>query len=733
LQALSILFGAAFTAVVSTASGALLLGPAASGLGLRFVAGAAVLSLLVFSLCAAGLAYPVAFAILGAAVLAAWRLYPAGRSKAQPVPTNPEPVQGKVFQYIIFVLFAAFFVLYFFNALAPESSPDGSGYHLGLVGCYLREHGFHRITDDMYASLSQGVELLYLFGFAFGKHSAAALLHLAFLLALVGQMAAYARRSGFAHAGLGAALLVFSSPLVGIDGTSAYNDVALAAIAFTLFHLLELWDAGRAPRLLIAIGLLAGFAYAAKYTAWLATPYAIGWVFFRSRQGPSGRAWKNAAMVAACASFAILPWMLKNWIWVHNPVAPFFNSWFPNPYVTIEFENGYRKSMALYDLASRWRIPLEATTRGGLAGVLGPVFLLAPLALLSLRRREGRRLLLAALVFGANYFTNIGARFLISPLPFVALAMVLALGRARALAAAVVVVHAVISWPALVPAYSRPEAWRIAGIPWRAALRLESQDAYLEAHLTHYGAARMIDRVTEPGASVLTFAGIPEAYTSRRVLTVYRSAENQMRGAILWTGIVPEAAPTWRLRFPFPRQALRAIRVLQTNTGSDLWSIHELRVYDGAVELPREPAWRLTAHPNPWGIEDAFDNSLATFWICGEALRPGQFVRVDFGGMKQADSVLIEAAPNQFGVRLKLDGLNASGRWTELADSPLASRTARPVALRRALADELKRRGVDYLLAFDGEYGAGDLQRNAGLWGIRQVEEYRGARLYRLP
>ena len=55
------------------------------------------------------------------------------------------------------------------------------------------------------------------------------------------------------------------------------------------------------------------------------------------------------------------------------------------------------------------------------------------------------------------------------------------------------------------------------------------------------------------------------------------------------------------------------------------------------------------------------------------------------------------------------------------------------MALRRALAEELKRRGIDYLLTFDGEYGADDLQRNAGLWGIRQVGEYRGARLYWLP
>jgi len=60
---------------------------------------------------------------------------------------------------------------------------------------------------------------------------------------------------------------------------------------------------------------------------------------------------------------------------------------------------------------------MQVTTSGHLGGLLGPVFLLAPLALFSLRRKEGRRLLLAALVFGANYFDNIGTRFLIPSLP----------------------------------------------------------------------------------------------------------------------------------------------------------------------------------------------------------------------------------------------------------------------------------------------------------------------------
>jgi hypothetical protein len=185
--------------------------------------------------------------------------------------------------------------------------------------------------------------------------------------------------------------------------------VAVAAIAFTLFHLLQIWGEERNPRLLAAIGLAAGFAFAAKYTAWPAVAYAVGFVALKNR--------KAVLPVAACAAVVIAPWLLKNWIYVQNPVAPFFNRQFPNPYVMAGFEDTYRKMLAMYHLKSRWQIPLEATVYGSLSGLLGPVFLLAPIGLLALRRREGRQLWLAALVFGVSYFSNITTRFLIPPCP----------------------------------------------------------------------------------------------------------------------------------------------------------------------------------------------------------------------------------------------------------------------------------------------------------------------------
>ncbi len=69
MQALAILFGALFTVAVAAALGASLLRDSCEDLALRFVTGAAALSVAVFCLCAAQLAYPLVFAILGVAAL----------------------------------------------------------------------------------------------------------------------------------------------------------------------------------------------------------------------------------------------------------------------------------------------------------------------------------------------------------------------------------------------------------------------------------------------------------------------------------------------------------------------------------------------------------------------------------------------------------------------------------------------------------------------------------------
>jgi hypothetical protein len=693
LQPLAIIFGAAFALAASYALGSRLLRDAADDPGLRIVSGAALLSTAVFACCAAGIAWPSTFLVLGAAALALVKL-PAKRPA--------------LFDCRWWLILAPFLALYLSNAMAPEISFDGSRYHLGLVAHYLREHGFHAIHDNFYAALPAGVEMLYLFAFAFGRHSAAATVHFGLLLALAWQMIAWARRAGYPLAGMCAASLVFLSPMVGVDGSSAYNDVAVAAIAFTLFHALWLWQEQRAARLLVAIGLLAGFAFTAKYTAGLAVPYAFGWVGWKSQ-----RRARDLSVVAGAAALVMAPWILKNWLWYGNPLAPFFNRWFPNPYVTTTFEMEYRSQLA------HWN---------GADGVIGPVLLLAPIGLLAARWSVGRQLLLAAVVFGAAVFANASPRFLLPALPFAALAMCLVLARTPRLAVALVALQALLSWPPVLRRYCRADAWHLNKVTYREALRIKPEDGFLESNLPLYGAARLVERVTPAGATVFTQTPIPEAYTTRHIQTAYQAAGNIMSRDILWSGFVPEHAPIGRLRFRFARQPLRGVRLVQTAAGAGAWSVHEIRAFDGGRELPRD-AWTATANPFPWGADAVLDGRTASFWRCGDTLRAGQRVEIDFHSAPATDTLLVEAAPDQPGVRLRLEA--PDGRV--LSAAPEVQELPLPPNMRRAAAAALRRRGIDYLLVMDGEFGAGDLRARAAEWGIREVGEYKGARVYQLP
>ncbi len=734
-QAFYILFGAAFTFASAVAAGRLLL----RSLGLRFfraeevvfafVTGSACLSTLVFLLTAAGVARKGVFLALGAVLIAAAVRRGAHRPEGERFPPLPW------FWRVLFgLLFTAFTVLYFFNAMAPEMSADGSAYHLGLVAWYLREHGFPRIATNMYANLSQGIELLYLYAFAFGRHSAAALVHFSFLATLPLAMLSYARRLGYPSAGAAGTLLFYLSPVVGIDGTTAYIDVAVAGILFVLFCLLQIWAKERNNAFLIPIGILAGFSYASKYTAFVAVPYALGfvaWKLVRDR-----KPWlKPLLVISACAAVMILPWFAKNWIWLDNPFSPFFNRWFPNPYVHVSFEEDYARHMRNYPgLKSHWEIPLEVTVRGAvLCGLLGPVFLLAPLALFSLRERAGRQLLLASFVFGITYAANIGTRFLIFPVPFLALAMGLVFARAKAVAPLVVVFHAIFSWPSNIKIYSDPYAWRLEKVPLKQALRIEPEESYLNFKFPGYAIARMIETMVPKGEKVFAMGQVAQSYTSREVLVAYQAASNHTLGDILWTPMIPDYHPTWHLTFRFPEERLRKVRVVQTEEGKpDQWSVGELRVFHQDAELPRAPRWRLRARPNPWDVQLAFDNSPVTRWRSWQTLYPGMFLEIDFGRPESADAVRVECSHDQYKIRLRLEGQLESGEWKTLDPEPDMAETPPPLGLRQMAMEELKTRGVNYMLIYDGDFGADDLRVRSAVWGITPLGERKGATLYRL-
>ncbi len=167
------------------------------------------------------------------------------------------------------------------------------------------------------------------------------------------------------------------------------------------------------------------------------------------------------------------------------------------------------------------------------------------------------------------------------------------------------------------------------------------------------------------------------------------------------------------MKFDFPPRELRKLRVVQTASLSyNQWSIAELRVFGGTnSELPRDSAWRLTAHPNPWEVQLAFDNSPVTRWRSWQPAAPGMYVQVDFGRLQSAGAVVVETSGDCGPNEMKLEGMGADGSWVTLSDHPVESRQTIRASLRLAATAELKARGIHYVLIKPDNPGAGDLLR----------------------
>jgi hypothetical protein len=343
-------------------------------------------------------------------------------------------------------------------------------------------------------------------------------------------------------------------------------------------------------------------------------------------------------------------------------------------------------------------------------------------------------LLLAAAVYGLTYPANIGTRFLIPCLPFLALAMGLAMENWRGVLPALVLFQALACWPTVLKKWCDPYNMRLEKIPVRAALRLQSENDFLKARLWGYLPSRMLEEVLPPESKVLCYSAPAEAYTSRDILVGYEGALNQNLTDLLNVPLIEDSQPTRRLTFRFAPRSVRRLRVVQTASDSlENWSVNELRIFAGDAELPREPQWRLTARPNPWEVQMAFDNNPITRWRSWEPLFPGMYIQVDFGRLEKADRVVVDTSPDQRRVRLRLEGQTRSDApWERLAEAPAETRLPPPPNLRHLATSEIKWQGIEYLLTSPNDFVYKDIGKAPKDWGLTFVAEKNGYRLYRI-
>jgi hypothetical protein len=439
-------------------------------------------------------------------------------------------------------------------------------------------------------------------------------------------------------------------------------------------------------------------------------------------------------LVAACALITAGPWIARNWIWYQNPLAPFANSIFRNPYVHVLSEQNTWEWMRHYGMPSLRPLALEAAMRGEyIGGIIGPAFLLLPLALAALRFQTGRRLLLAGALVSSTYFADIGARFLIPCLPFFSLALGLAFAEMPALLLMLMLFHAASSWPGVLDRYVNPNCWRLVRFPYQAALRITPPDDFMRRNLAGYGAVRMIDDKVPGSEPVFSINALPDSYTRHPILVAGRSAANETLADTINMGWNETSQPSVDRVFQFPERRARRMRVLQTAQAvyPHQWNVHELRFFYHGAELARTSDWRLQAWPNPWEVQLAFDNSLATRWRSWEVASPGMYLDVDFGKEEPVDEVRLITASTFVETQLQLESMSPSGAWDKIADNPQNVFQPVPPGIRRMAAYELHARGIRYLMIGDTNFGAEDMAEDPEAWGLQPIGHTGGERLYR--
>ena len=610
-------------------------------------------------------------------------------------------------------VFLPFGILYLGYALAPETSSDAIAYHLGLPAEWLRTGTLARKTSGFFDVIPHGLETLFMAATALGGFTAAKLVHFAFLLATLPLMMRVAAKLDFD--GRPAALLYFASPVVAMAGTSAYNDVALAFYGLAAVWLLleEKWAWA---------GLTAGFCYAIKMSGGVVT-LAVGLYLLRRR------AWAGLAWAAAM----VIPWLAHSWWLSGNPVAPMLTSVFPSAEfypATVAGWTTYVRSYGVPWSERTW----EAALGGARAqGLLGPGFLLAPVGLLALRRKEHAVLVAAALVCATGWFFNAGSRFLIPAAVFAALAMMAVLP--RQLAWALVLVHAVLGWPVVLDRYVPPAAWRLgAEWPWRAALRIEPQLSYLRRRSSPFQVAEMVNRHVKPGERVLDFTEVPRAYSQgAELLSGWQYSVARRAAEALVTAHSGEPHVLYQLHGSWQRRRLRSLRFEQFSTSEDSWSIQEVRLRRGGEIVFPSRAWELDAHPNPWDAALAFDRNLVSGWRTWEPRRDGMYLEI--AGSIDSDGVELVCLSNEAGTRVRVSGVDEQGRGVELA-ARLEPRQAVALNRRTEAMRYVRREGFAWIVTTTGDTGLDLIGRalvdEAADWGVERVDLSGGVYLLRI-
>lgn len=294
--------------------------------------------------------------------------------------------QEKACAFYLLLLFGLTFVL----TLAPPSGNDYDSltYHLAVPAQYLREGKVVPLPFDHHSYFPFTLEMLYALGLAARGAVLAKLFH--WLMLPIGAFAlvAIGRRAHSTRAGLLAAVLYASMPMVLQEASTAYIDLGFAAFAFLAVLCFCGAPSTERGQNVLWSGVFCGLCLGTKYFGWLFFGFLGLWLLGEMLRGKSasrsaGLNWRHIAAFAVPALILGAPWYIRNVLWTGNPVFPFAFLIFGGAGWTADMAAKYDESQAIYGFGKSlpdlvllpWRLAMTPLNAGVFeSGVKGQPF-----------------------------------------------------------------------------------------------------------------------------------------------------------------------------------------------------------------------------------------------------------------------------------------------------------------------------------------------------------------------
>ena len=219
----------------------------------------------------------------------------------------------------------------------PPVSKLALTHHLAILKLYLKHGGIHEIPFMRFSYYPMNLNFLYLIPLYFGNDIVPKFIHFSFALLTAWLIFDYLRRRINQAYALFGVLFFLSIPIILKLSITVYADLGLIYFSTaSLLSLLKWMESDYRLRFLIISAISCGLAMGTKYNGLIVFFLLTLFIpFIRSRydQGERQGLLKTTGHGITFLFIALLifsPWMIRNYIWINNPIYPLYDQWF-NP------------------------------------------------------------------------------------------------------------------------------------------------------------------------------------------------------------------------------------------------------------------------------------------------------------------------------------------------------------------------------------------------------------------